>query len=300
MSFGQHVLALTLAFGVFLPTCSAWAEDFVTYEKLSRRRWRALTICRRSRSAQVRPHGLPVKTKPEATYHLGGQALTAIIATDTDWSTSRFTIDDTKAENHRKSLFEVRSLLKPEKLPIERLAGPEEVGRAAEARLSRRRHQQRHQAIHPPRRNRNSGTAQRDCFILRQDGSIEGDIDWNYEKISRVEARPIDEKRLVLRGGVFTTVANQMKQEVGYNYWVRNIAITRSNTEVDGLTHHVVGETEVGHPYSGFLAVSNCANVTLRNCIASRTRPTKRSGPRERRSTWALTITPPIASSTSQ
>ena len=60
-----------------------------------------------------------------------------------------------------------------------------------------------------------------------------------------------------------------MKQEVGYNYWARNINITRSNTEVDGLTHHVVGETSVGHPYSGFLSVSNCADVTLRNCFAT-------------------------------
>lgn len=272
MSFGQHVLALTLAFGVFLPTCSAWAEDFVTYEKFG-----AVgdgvhddlpAICEAHKYANA--HGLPVKTKPEATYHLGGQALTAIIATDTDWSTSRFTIDDTKAENHRKSLFEVRSLLKPEKLPIERLARDQ---RKLDVRPKRDCHVvvTNNDIKRYIRRgaNRNSGTAQRDCFILRQDGSIEGDIDWNYEKISRVEARPIDAKRLVLRGGVFTTVANQMKQEVGYNYWVRNIAITRSNTEVDGLTHHVVGETEVGHPYSGFLAVSNCANVTLRNCIAS-------------------------------
>jgi hypothetical protein len=45
--------------------------------------------------------------------------------------------------------------------------------------------------------------------------------------------------------------------------------ITRSNTEVDGLTHQVVGETSVGHPYSGFIAVRHCANVTLRNCFAS-------------------------------
>jgi hypothetical protein len=28
-----------------------------------------------------------------------------------------------------------------------------------------------------------------------------------------------------------------------------------------------VGETDVGHPYHGFLAVSSCANVTLRDCF---------------------------------
>jgi hypothetical protein len=60
-----------------------------------------------------------------------------------------------------------------------------------------------------------------------------------------------------------------MKQDKGYNYWSRNIAISRSNTTVEGLTHHVVGETDVGHPYSGFLAVSRCANVTLRDCFVT-------------------------------
>jgi len=60
-----------------------------------------------------------------------------------------------------------------------------------------------------------------------------------------------------------------MKQEKGYNYWARNIAISRSHTIVTGLTHHVVGETDTGHPYGGFLAVSSCANVTLRDCFVT-------------------------------
>jgi hypothetical protein len=98
---------------------------------------------------------------------------------------------------------------------------------------------------------------------------VEGSIDWDYDNVSRVEARPMEEKLLIVRGGVFTTIANRMKQEVGYNYWSRNIRISRSNTEINGLAHHVVGETEVGHPYSGFISVSNCANITLRNCFAT-------------------------------
>src|SRR3954462_12877076 len=39
-------------------------------------------------------HGLPVITKPDATYNLGRRALTAIIATDTDWGTSKFLVND--------------------------------------------------------------------------------------------------------------------------------------------------------------------------------------------------------------
>lgn len=264
--------AFAVTLGILSPALPVGAEESVTYERFG-----AVgdgvhddlpAIC--EAHAYANRHGLPVKTRPDAAYHLGSKALTAVIATDTDWNSSRFTIDDTKVENHRRSLFEVRSLLKPETLPIERLARDQK-------RLDVRPERDCHVVVWNSKKmryirrgsNRNSGTAQRDCFILRRDGTIEGDIDWDYEKVSRVEARPIDAKRLVLRGGVFTTVANRMKQEVGYNYWSRNIDIQRSNTEVDGLAHHVVGETSVGHPYSGFIRVGNCANVTLRNCFAS-------------------------------
>ncbi len=215
-------------------------------------------------------HGLPVKSRPDATYHLGRRALTAIIATDTDWSTSRFVIDDTDVENHRESLFAVRSLLEPVTLSIPRLSRDQRRLDLKPPSDCWVRVENEHQRRYIRRGlNQNNGTPQRDCFILRRDGTIEGAIDWDYDTITRVEAHPIDERPLILAGGVFTTIANHMKQEIGYNYWSRNIAISRSHTTVTGLTHHVVGETDVGHPYSGFLAVRRCANVTLRDCFVT-------------------------------
>ncbi len=225
-------------------------------------------ICKAHEHANTQ--GLPVKSNPDATYHLGKKALTVIIATDTDWSTSRFTIDDTEVEDHKRSLFEIRSLLAPEKIKIDRLkrdqkqldVTPEQDCYVQVTNDKVKRYIRRGL-------NKNSGTSQRDCFILRKHGTIEGDIDWDYETIDRVAARPIEAKPLVVRGGVFTTTANRMKQEVGYNYWARNIKVTRSNTEIAGLTHYITGETEVGHPYSGFIYIDQCANVTLRNCFAT-------------------------------
>ncbi|MBL9186674.1 MAG: hypothetical protein JNK23_04295 [Opitutaceae bacterium] len=215
-------------------------------------------------------HGLPVKTKADATYHLGRRALTAVIATDTDWSTSRFVVDDTDVENSRTSLFAVRSLLAPVTLAIPRLTRDQRRLDVRPPRDCWVRVENNRKRIYIRRGlNQNNGTPQRDCFILRRDGTIEGDIDWDYATITRVEARPIDEQPLTVRGGIFTTTANRLKADKGYNYWARNIAITRSNTTVAGLTHHVVGETDVGQPYSGFLSVSGCANVTLRDCFVT-------------------------------
>ncbi len=225
-------------------------------------------ICKAHEYANAR--GLSVRTKSDATYHLGGQALTAVITTDTDWNTSRFTIDDTHVQDHKAPLFVVRSQLEPEQLHIDRLTRDQKTLNVQPKHDCYVRVENDHKKRFLRRGlNQDEGVPQQDCFILRRDGSLDAPIDWDYDVITRIDAHPIDEKTLVLRGGIFTTFANRMKQEVGYNYWFRNIIISRSNTEVDGLTHYVVGETAVGHPYSGFLECDNCANITLRNCFAT-------------------------------
>ncbi len=220
--------------------------------------------------AHANERSLPVRGRPDATYHLGARALTAIIQTDTDWNTSRFIIDDSgEVENHKRPLFEVRSRLAPVPLQIDRLArGQErlELRSATAHDLLVLVENERRRLFIRRGLNQNSGTPQREVFILRRDGAIEGAIDWDYETITRVEARPIDSEPLVLRGGVFTQIANQMRQEVGYNYWSRNIVVRRSNTVVDGVTLHLTGEGEHGHPYSGFLRAQQAANVTFRDC----------------------------------
>lgn len=213
---------------------------------------------------------VPVRSRPEATYHLGRQALTAVIATDTDWNTSRFTIDDTDVDDHKKPLFVVQSRLDPEELPIEKLARnqtqldvqPQHDCFVTVTDDSRRVYIRRGL-------NRNNGVPRHDSFILRRDGSIEAPVNWEFEQVSKVVALPMDDTPLTVRGGVFNTIANCMQQEKGYNYWARNIEIQRSNTTVDGLVHYVVGETETGHPYRGFLSARSCANVTYKDCFVT-------------------------------
>lgn len=214
-------------------------------------------------------HGLPVRSKPDATYHLGTRALTAIIATDTDWSTSRFIIDDSQGvENSRVPLFEVRSLLKPVPLKIERLKRDQtklDLRPPADCLVYVENNKRR---IYIRRGlNQNSGTVQKEVFILRRDGTIEGGIDWDYDRVTSVVAQPIDETTLFLRGGIFTNIANRMSPDDKPNYWARNIRIHRSRTVIDGVTHRVTGESGAGHPYSGFLSANRCARVVLRNCV---------------------------------
>lgn len=215
--------------------------------------------------AHANENGLPVRTKPDATYHLGRQALTAIIQTDTDWGTSKFIIDDSQGvDDLRRPLFEVTSRLKPVPLKIERLTrGQIRLDIRPPADCLVHVENDKHRIFIRRGGNQNSGTAQQEVFILRRDGSIEGGIDWDYESVTRVVARPIDPKPLSVRGGIFTNIANRDDSTA---YWGRNIVIKRSNTTIDKVTHRVTGETDIGAPYRGFLHPNQCANVSLRNC----------------------------------
>lgn len=219
-------------------------------------------------------NSLPVRTKPDAAYHLGRQALTAIIATDTDWGTSKFIIDDHKGvENYRRALFEVRSLLKSVPLQIDRLTkGQTHLNIQVPVDCLVYVENNNRKIFIRKGGNRNSGSNQQEVFILRRNGSIEGGIDWDYDTITRVEAHPIDPKTLTLRGGVFTSMGVQTRQlkkggEEDFGYWSRNIKIYRSNTNVDGITHRITGEQNFGYPYMGFLSIHQCANIIIRNCV---------------------------------
>jgi hypothetical protein len=218
--------------------------------------------------AHANGKALPVRARADATYHLGTRALTAVVQTDTDWNTARFLIDDSRGvEDHRRPLFEVRSRLAPEMLAIARLAAGQprlEVRPAHDCLVLVENDRQRR--FIRAGGNQNSGTPQREVFILRRDGTVEGAIEWDYDAVTRVEARPIDPEPLVIRGGVFTQIANQMRQPKGYNYWGRHIQISRSNTTVDGVTLRITGEGEFGHPYNGFLRAEQVADITFRNC----------------------------------
>jgi hypothetical protein len=211
-------------------------------------------------------NGLRVRSNPAATYHLGRQAQTALVQTDTDWGTSKFVIDDSRGvENHKRPLFEVRSRLSPVPLKIDRLVrGQKRLNVQPPADCLVYVENKNRKMFIRRGLNRNDGVAQQEVFVVRRDGSIEGGIDWDYEVVTRVMAYLIDPEPLQLRGGIFTHIANRIE---GSSYWDRGISIRRSNTVVDGVTHRVKGETAVGSPYSGFLRAGHSYNITFRNCL---------------------------------
>lgn len=212
-------------------------------------------------------HGLMVRGDAGATYYIGGKDITAVIQTNTDFGTAAFVIDDTEVENRNADIFLVSSTLQPFE--------PEGI------RTLRRN--QDHISISLPGSclitvtdsgvkryirygpNQNNGSSQTDIFIADKDGKVDmnAPIIWDFEQITDISAIPIDDQTLTIRGGHFTTIANQAESK--YTYYRRGIAIKRSNVLVEGLVHRVTGEGEHGAPYGGFIMVRDCAYVTVRN-----------------------------------
>lgn len=214
-------------------------------------------------------HGLPVRADDGATYYIGGKERTVIIRTDTDFGKAAFIIDDTEVQNRDASVFTVGSSLKPFKL---------------EGIFSLKRNQEKIDASLPGPclitvtnsnvkqyirfgLNQNNGSSQTDIFVVDKSGKVDmnAPIIWNFDQITDISARPIDEKLLKITGGRFTTIAN--KAESKYTYYSRNIAIRRSNVLVEGLEHRITGEGDHGAPYGGFINVGECAYVTVKNCV---------------------------------
>ena len=214
-------------------------------------------------------HGLPVRADDGATYYIGGKDRTVVIQTNTDFGSAKFIIDDASVENRSSHIFEVPSTQKTFDLkgisslkrnqPKINVLLPDTC--LVSVTNSGVKHYIRYGA------NQNNGTSQTDIFIADKDGSVDmnAPIIWDFDQITSITAQPIDKIQLTITGGHFTTIANNA--ESTYAYYSRGIAIRRSNVVVDGLEHHIIGEKDHGAPYGGFINISNCVNVTIRNTV---------------------------------
>jgi hypothetical protein len=214
-------------------------------------------------------NGLSVKVKENAKYYIGGKNRTAIIQTNTNFGNANFIIDDTEVQNRTTPVFKVASSLKsyklkgitslkkdqekiPVTLPSKCLITATDINVKRYIRAGG---------------NQNEGSAQTDIFLADENGNVDKNapIIWDFNFISDITALPIDETTLTITGGNFTTIAN--REESKYNYYTRGISIKRSNVVLGDLHHNITGEGESGAPYSGFINVSDCAFVTIKNSV---------------------------------
>ena len=216
--------------------------------------------------------GLPVKADAGKTYYIGASTQTAQIQTDTDWSDAKFIIDDSKlAVNDRNSnVFQISS-----KFPSSRVRGGTFKKNQTKLDLTLQQDAVIVVIDNQTKRyirygaNQNDGSSQTDMFVVDKNGNVDKTtpIIWDFDNVSSMTAYPIDPETLTVKGGHFTTIANQAESR--YNYYARGIGITRSNVVLDGLYHIITDELDHGAPYRGFIDIALCTNVLVQNSIFS-------------------------------
>ncbi len=213
-------------------------------------------------------NGLSVFATETATYYIGGANKTAVITTDTDWSTARFIIDDTQVENRSAWIFNIAPSqgainITDKVSPLK--SDAENIGTSLEGESLVVLTDSNVKRYIRKGANQNSGSNQTDVILVDENGNIspETPLIWDFDSITAATAYPMDTETLTVKGGRFTTVANNAASE--YNYYARGIQVRRSNTVIDGIYHDVKNEGKTGAPYSAFVSLSCCAEVTVKN-----------------------------------
>lgn len=213
-------------------------------------------------------NNLNVKADENANYYIGGKNKSVIIKTNTDFGNAKFIIDDTKVQYKKAPVFIVSSnhiAYRIKKKPSSLKKGQKKLKINIDqpsliyAINNKVRHYIRLGL------NKNNGVPQTDIFIVNKKGKVNAStpIIWDFNSVSSLKVIPIDEHQLTIKGGHFTTIANQAPSK--YTYYNRNISIRRSRVVIDGLTHNVIGERPHGAPYDGFININDCAYITVKN-----------------------------------
>ena len=221
--------------------------------------------------AAANEKGIPVKATGGKTYYIGNFTGTAVIRTDVDFGTARFIIDDSHVslEDREDYIFRIESSLEP--FDIDGIGSLKRdqtnIGKFLPGRCLVEVVNDNRKVYIRLGANQNSGVSQKEFFIVDADGNIEpsSSLIWDYDEITRMTARPIEDKPLTIKGGIFTTIANQAPSK--YTYYGRGISVERSNVRIEGIAHYIEGELDHGAPYDGFLDLHIAADIVVRDCL---------------------------------
>lgn len=210
--------------------------------------------------------GLPVRAKEGAVYYIAPVAACAEIRTDTDWTGATFLIDDRDLEDIGVPIFSVPSDEPVFDLPVTKLDyGQDQIENPTGKELLVFVRNDHHRDYIRRGVNRDNGGPRRDIFLVRKDGTLTSPVATEFEEITLIKARTLEETTLTLKGGTFVTLANRAESK--YHYHARNLRIQRSNVKVTGFRREVREELDHGAPYGGFLSIGSCARVEVEDCV---------------------------------
>ncbi len=224
-------------------------------------------------------NGLPVKAKDGAHYYIhetriDGVVEAAVIKTDTNWGSAKFTIDDRDlslfrdSENfglHRRNIFEIVS-----DYPMFEITDEAQLSSIVSDGLNRSTSSvdlklgypamivpfnSKHRVYRRRGYGGFKGADMHEVIVLDKDGKIDEStpVMFDYKHIDRIKVYRLDIKPITVEGGEFTTRAcreNMAFEDNGVfrshdGYLARSINVMRSYTTVKNVKHYVTDELTV-------------------------------------------------------
>ena len=216
--------------------------------------------------AEANRKKIAVKARDGAKYYIGGKDAYAVINTDVDFGNAEFIIDDRAVKNRKLPVFNVESDELPFTPDIKSLKkGQTKVDFPHEGTVFVQVKNANKPIFIRKGLNKNNGSPTQDIFTVDADGNVLTEINWDYDEITFAEAKRIDDAPITVEGGVFTTISN--REEAKYDYFSRNIVITRPNVTIRGIKHYMKDVPEEAAPYAGFIDVKGTANIKIIDCL---------------------------------
>lgn len=219
-------------------------------------------------------HGVAVKADRGAKYYIGAVEDTVTVKTNVDWSGAEFFIDDKSAEPDSRvwwyPLFTVKSYSEPQRIEIpldfSLTSNQKKIGLSFEKPYLLAIYNEEKRDFIRHSSTDNLGYARQEVLLVDKDGTVDETtpIQWDYERVTKITAYPVDDAPMLLRGGKFTQIANDDPKIL--HYFERGIRVERSNVTVKGVSHYVTGEGKTGSPYNGFFRTSFANHVVFENC----------------------------------
>ena len=228
-------------------------------------------------------HNLRVRANCDAVYLIGYSAYSdrsAIIQTSTDWLNARFIIDDRLIPErlHRTWVFQVTSVYESIDLS-DRITSLYRNQERLDVSLERDALVfVRDNTTQLIRKNFGSATEwsrspQIDLFRMDKNGNVDPStpIVWDFDTITHITVRLIEEKTLYLRGGHFTTIVNPNTDQHN-RYFHRGISVQRSNVVIENIERDIIDENPPNRngqffraPYWAFIEVTGASDVLIQN-----------------------------------
>lgn len=247
-------------------------------------------------------YGLDVFSDEGAVYYIHDFDKAIPIKTNTDFTGSRFIIDDTGEgvfEHRTLPLFLIdkdnpKKVYRGKDLNTEFCVAPIKVGDTSVSWLKGKLEAKslivftnsNHRDFIRFGSNVNSGTPRTDCLLIDTDGSIDRDtpVAFDFSDVTEIEIFRTDDKPITVKGGYFETVCCRVVAATEFeNKWrgyYRRFKVVRSNTTISDMTHRILCEPDIpntgygrgddgklrqSYPYYGFVYFYNTYNSYAKN-----------------------------------